>query len=61
MHKAEPYAPGVNNGEGHIIPGARVKATYNLIERGLAWTPGITETKEFIDVVCEIRAVFPSL
>jgi polar amino acid transport system ATP-binding protein/sulfate transport system ATP-binding protein len=47
--------------EGHIIPGARIKATYNLIERGLAWTPGITETKEFIDVVCEIRAVFPSL
>ena len=47
--------------EGRIIPGAKIKATYNLIERGLAWTPGITETKEFIDVVCEIRAVFPSL
>jgi NitT/TauT family transport system ATP-binding protein len=47
--------------EGHIIPGAKVKATYNLIERGLAWTPGITETTGFIDVVREIRGVFPSL
>ena len=47
--------------EGNIIPGAKIKATYNLIERGLTWTPGITETKEFIDVVCEIRGVFPSL
>jgi NitT/TauT family transport system ATP-binding protein len=47
--------------EGHIIPGAKVKTTYNLIERGLAWTPGITETTGFIDVVREIRGVFPSL
>ncbi len=47
--------------QGHIIPGAKVKATYNLIERGLAWTPGITETTGFIDVVREIRGVFPSL
>ena len=47
--------------EGKIIPGAKVKATYNLIERGLTWTPGITETNEFIDVVREIRGVFPAL
>jgi NitT/TauT family transport system ATP-binding protein len=46
---------------GHIIPGARVKATYDLVERGLAWREGITETKEFMDVVREVRAVFPSL
>ena len=46
---------------GKIIPGARVKATYNVIERGLTWTPGITETTGFIDVVREIRGVFPSL
>ncbi len=46
---------------GHIIPGARVKATYDLAERGLAWREGITETKEFMELVREIRAVFPSL
>jgi polar amino acid transport system ATP-binding protein/sulfate transport system ATP-binding protein len=47
--------------DGHAIPGAKVKATYNLIERGLTWTPGLTETKEFGEVVREIRGVFPSL
>jgi polar amino acid transport system ATP-binding protein/sulfate transport system ATP-binding protein len=46
---------------GNVIPGAKVKATYNLIERGLTWTPGIAETKEFGEVVREIRGVFPSL
>jgi polar amino acid transport system ATP-binding protein/sulfate transport system ATP-binding protein len=46
---------------GHIIPGARVKKTYNLAEMGLAWREGITETKEFSDVVREIRGMFPSL
>lgn len=47
--------------QGGIIPGAKVKATYNLIERGVCWTPGVTETKEFGEVVREIRGVFPSL
>ena len=47
--------------QGRIIPGARVKKTYNLIERGLTWREGITETNEFIEVVKEIRAVFPTL
>jgi len=46
---------------GNIIPGAKVKATYNLIERGLAWREGIGETKEFMDTVREIRTVFPTL
>jgi len=47
--------------QGRIIPGARVKKTYNLIERDLTWREGIAETPEFLDVVREIRAVFPSL
>jgi NitT/TauT family transport system ATP-binding protein len=46
---------------GHIIPGAKVKATYDLVERGLAWRDGIAETHEFMDLVREIRAIFPSL
>src|SRR5262249_54277827 len=47
--------------EGRLTPGARVQAAYNLIERNLPWREGITETPEFLDVVREIRAVFPSL
>jgi NitT/TauT family transport system ATP-binding protein len=47
--------------QGGIIPGARVKKTYNLIERGLTWREGIGETQEFLELVKEIRTVFPSL
>jgi len=46
---------------GHIIPGAKVKKIYNLAEMGLTWREGISETKEFMEVVHEIRGVFPSL
>jgi len=47
--------------QGQIIPGARVQATYNLIERGLAWRDGITTTPEFLETLGEIRSVFPRL
>jgi ABC-type nitrate/sulfonate/bicarbonate transport system ATPase subunit len=47
--------------QGKIIPGARVKATYNLVERGLAWRDGVADTPECMDLVREIRAAFPSL
>jgi polar amino acid transport system ATP-binding protein/sulfate transport system ATP-binding protein len=47
--------------KGAIIPGARVQATYNLIERGLAWRDGITTTPEFLETLREIRSVFPRL
>jgi NitT/TauT family transport system ATP-binding protein len=47
--------------QGNIIPGAKVKATYNLVERGLAWQQGISGTNAFLDTVREIREVFPSL
>ena len=46
---------------GQIIPGARIQASYNLVERGLAWRKGISTTPEFQDVVREIREVFPRL
>src|SRR5215467_5678000 len=46
---------------GKIIPGAKVKATYNLVERGLAWREGVADTPECMDLVREIRAVFPTL
>jgi len=46
---------------GNIIPGAKVKTTYNLVERGLAWHENIAEMPEFGRLVLEIRGVFPSL
>ena len=47
--------------EGKIIPGASIQESYNLIERGLAWRNGITTTPEFLDLMQEIREVFPRL
>ena len=47
--------------DGKIVPGARVKSTYNLVERGLAWREGIMEAPEFMETVREIRSVFSSL
>ena len=47
--------------QGNIIPGARVKASYNLIERGLAWRKGITSTPEYMELRREIGEIFPTL
>jgi len=46
---------------GNVIPGARIKESYNLIERGLAWRDGIATTPEFMLMLREIRQRFPSL
>lgn len=47
--------------QGNIIPGAKVKASYNLAERGLAWRDGITQEPEYLELLREIRAMFPKL
>ena len=46
---------------GNIIPGANVQATFNLIERGLAWTPHVFDKPEFHQVAKDIRNIFPRL
>jgi NitT/TauT family transport system ATP-binding protein len=46
---------------GNIIPGSKIKAIYDLVERGLAWRKGITGTPEFVDLLREIRERFPLL
>jgi polar amino acid transport system ATP-binding protein/sulfate transport system ATP-binding protein len=46
---------------GRIIPGARIQATYDLIERGLAFQKGITTRPEFLELLGEILGKFPSL
>ncbi|MBV9865988.1 MAG: ABC transporter ATP-binding protein [Abitibacteriaceae bacterium] len=50
-----------HDAKGQIIPGARVQATYNLCERGLAWQDKINTTPEFLELLAEIREIFPRL
>jgi NitT/TauT family transport system ATP-binding protein len=53
---------GRDRGEdGRPVPGAYVKKTYDLIERGLAWTPGIASTRQFADFCAEVRSSFEDL
>ena len=47
--------------KGNVIPGARVQQSYNLIERGLAFRKGVTTTPEFMELMREILARFPTL
>ena len=47
--------------QGRHIPGARIQASYNLLERGLAWRKGIASTPEFLDLLGEIRERFLAL
>ena len=47
--------------QGNIIPGARIQKTFNLIDRGVAWESGNTSRPEFLQLLGEIRALFPHL
>lgn len=44
--------------DGSIIPGARIKKEYSLVERDLCWHPGIITTQRFTDFICEIKNDF---
>ena len=46
---------------GKIIPGARIQASYNLVERDVCWRDGVTTTPEFLQLLQEIRDIFPRL
>jgi polar amino acid transport system ATP-binding protein/sulfate transport system ATP-binding protein len=46
---------------GNIIPGARIQAEYNLVERGIAWHPNCTDLPEFHALLQEIRTRFSQL
>jgi ABC-type cobalamin/Fe3+-siderophores transport system ATPase subunit len=45
----------------NVIPGARIQATYDLIERGLCYQENITTTPEYLQLRQEIRDIFPHL
>ncbi len=44
--------------QGNVIPGARIQATYDLVQRGLAWRTGTSATPEFLQLLGEIRGAF---
>ena len=53
---------GRNSDEnGKFKPGASIQATYNLIDRGLAWRKDISSTPEFVTCLAEIRNRFALL
>jgi NitT/TauT family transport system ATP-binding protein len=47
--------------QGKFKPGARIQASYNLIDRGLAWRKDIATTPEFLETLREIRQRFTLL
>jgi polar amino acid transport system ATP-binding protein/sulfate transport system ATP-binding protein len=47
--------------DGTPVPGARVQATYDLIEMGLTWHPQIDQMPEFVKLVHEVKAKFKEL
>jgi ABC-type nitrate/sulfonate/bicarbonate transport system ATPase subunit len=55
--EAEPGKPGARK----PIPGARIKYMENLMDRGLAWRPDLTNTPEFFSFVRDIRNAFNDL
>lgn len=46
---------------GNPIPGARIQASFNLIERGLAWRHGVSTMPEYLQLRSEVRELFPKL
>jgi polar amino acid transport system ATP-binding protein/sulfate transport system ATP-binding protein len=47
--------------DGKKLPGARIVKEYNLIERGLAWEPGIATKPQLMDFVREVKDQFRNL
>ena len=50
-----------SDSSGKLMPGARVQASYDLIERGLAWRPNVSAMPEFTATLQEIRQRFTLL
>lgn len=47
--------------KGELIPGSRIKYTYNLIDRGLAWQENVMGRRDFHELVDEVRGLFKTL
>jgi polar amino acid transport system ATP-binding protein/sulfate transport system ATP-binding protein len=44
--------------QNNLIPGAKIKHTFDLIERGLAWQPDIKKMPVFNELINEVRDLF---
>ena len=49
------------NEKGEFIPGSKIIKEIDLITRGLAWEPDITQKTAFSETIREIRNIFPTL
>ncbi len=49
------------NPDGTPIPGARILETYDLLDRGFEWRPGISLEPAFTDFVREVKTRFKQL
>ncbi len=47
--------------DGKIVPGACVRETYDMVDRGLAWRTGVQELPEFVALEHEIASKFHDL
>ena len=47
--------------QGNIIPGAFIKYSFDLCERGLAWSKDIKKNPDFMKLINEIRDLFITL
>lgn len=47
--------------DGRPIDGAKIQASYDLVERGLAWHPEVAEQPSFFELEREVRARFGTL
>jgi polar amino acid transport system ATP-binding protein/sulfate transport system ATP-binding protein len=47
--------------QGAVIPGAKIKYEFNLIDEGLAWRPDIESLPKFGEVVSYFKSLFPTL
>jgi ABC-type nitrate/sulfonate/bicarbonate transport system ATPase subunit len=47
--------------KGEIIPGSYIKHSFDLCERGLAWSKDIKRNPDFIKLINEIRDLFSTL
>jgi polar amino acid transport system ATP-binding protein/sulfate transport system ATP-binding protein len=46
---------------GNVVPGAKIKQTFDLIERGLAWHPDIDHLPNYYPTLQELKASFKDL
>lgn len=42
----------------NITPGSKIKHTFDLVERGLAWRPDIKKNPKFTELINEVRDLF---